>query len=205
MARFQVLPRDTSFFDMFESLADVVGSATSVLLDMFSNGRIAAEVSEEIGRMERQGDEITRNIMNAAHRAFVTPFDREDIHDLAANLDDILDYIESVAELVAYYGDKAPSQLTDLAQILATAGANVQKAVMSLRDMTGHRVPIDEINRLENEGDRLYRQTMAAFFTSGGSPLEVLKWMVVMDHLEDALDGCEDVADVVGAIVLKHA
>jgi len=205
VARFQVLPRDTSFFDMFESLADVVGSATSVLLDMFGNGRNAAEVAEQIGQMERQGDEITRNIMNAAHRAFVTPFDREDIHDLAANLDDILDYIESVAELIAYYGDKTPSQLTDLAQILSAAGANVQKAVLSLRDMSGHRVAIDEINRLENEGDRLYRKTMAAFFASGGSPLEVLKWKVVMDNLEDAIDGCEEVADVVGAIVLKHA
>jgi predicted phosphate transport protein (TIGR00153 family) len=160
----------------------------------------------EISQREHEGDEITHQIMRALNTTFVTPFDREDIHRLASLLDDILDLIEAVADLLVLHQIPEPlPEMRQQAEVLAKATEQTRQAMSRLRSFSGLDQYWVEINRLENEGDRVYRKTVARLFSGDFKAMDVLKWKDLVDQLEAAIDACEDVANTLESIVLKHA
>ena len=204
--RFKVIPRGESFFDLFEKAATNVADAAGLLLKLMTDYRDPERSHAEILQREHEGDEITHQIIRALNTTFVTPFDREDIHRLAVGMDDVVDAIEAVADMcVLHRIDHPLPEMAIQADVLAQAAEQVRMAMGQLRgfkELDRHWV---EIKRLENEGDRVYRQTVAKLFSGDYKAMDVLKWRDLVDQMEEALDGCEDVADTLESIVLKHA
>jgi uncharacterized protein len=204
--RFKVIPRAGGFFTLFERAAANVAETSRLLLKLLTDYHDPAAAHSEIRQREHEGDEITHQIMRALNTTFVTPFDREDIHRLAAGLDDIMDFIEAVSDLLVLHRIEQPlPEMRDQADVLARAADEVYQAISRLETMAGLDRHWVEINRLENEGDRVYRQTVAHLFSGDYKAMDVLKWKDLVDQLEAAIDGCEDVANTLESILLKHA
>jgi uncharacterized protein len=204
--RFQIIPRDQGFYELFEKDAANVADAASLLAKLLADFHDAETAHAEIRQREHDGDEMTHQILRQLNTTFVTPFDREDIHRLASGLDDILDGIEAVADLFVLHHIAHPlPEMRQQADVLARATEQVQEAMGQLRSLRGLEPYWVEINRLENEGDRVYRKTMASLFSGDYKAMDVLKWKDVVDQLEGAIDDCEDVANTLESIVLKHA
>jgi predicted phosphate transport protein (TIGR00153 family) len=204
--RFQIIPRDQGFYELFEKDAANVADAASLLAKLLADFHDPETAHAEIRQREHDGDEMTHQILRQLNTTFVTPFDREDIHRLASGLDDILDGIEAVADLFVLHHIAHPlPEMRQQADVLARATEQVQEAMGQLRSLRGLEPYWVEINRLENEGDRVYRKTMAALFSGDYKAMDVLKWKDVVDQLEGAIDDCEDVANTLESIVLKHA
>jgi hypothetical protein len=204
--KFKIFPREEGFYDLFERAAENISEAAGLLLGALDDFSDPEAAHAAIRRRERDGDEITHQIMRALNTSFVTPFDREDIHSLAASLDDILDGIEAVADMIVLHNiDKPLPEMQQQAEVLAQATDQTYRAMQGLRGFTGLEKYWVEINRLENEGDRIYRKTVAHLFSGIFDAMDVLKWKDLVDQLEAAIDGCEDVADTLESIVLKHA
>ncbi len=206
MKRFQVIPRDQGFYELFEKASQNVDEAAELLLAMLTDFRDPEAAGADIRQREHEGDEVTHQIMRSLATAFVTPFDREDTHELASSLDDILDEIEAVADLCVLYRIEQPlPQMRQQADVLARATRAVHEAMVRLRSLAGLDPILVEIHRLENEGDRVYRKTLAALFAGGFDAMDVLRSKDIVDGLELALDHCESVANVLETITLKHA
>jgi uncharacterized protein len=206
MRRFQIIPREMGFFELFEKAAANLADAAKLLLDLLTDYHDADAAHSEIRQREHEGDEITHQVMRALNTTFVTPFDREDIHRLASSLDDILDLIEAVSDLLVLHHIEQPlPEMRHQADVLVRATLQVQEAMGRLKGITGLEPYWVEINRLENEGDRVYRQTVARLFSGDYKAMDVLKWKDLVDQLEAAIDGCEDVANTMESIALKHA
>jgi uncharacterized protein len=206
MRRFQIIPRNQDFYVLFERAAANLAETAGLLLHMVTEFRDPEASHAEISQREHEGDEITHEIMRALNTTFVTPFDREDIHKLASDLDDILDGIEAVADLLVLHRIEQPlPEMRQLADVLTRAAEQCYQAVTRLRGFAGLDQYWVEINRLENEGDRVYRQTVAKLFSGDYKAMDVLKWKDLIDQMEAAIDGCEDVANTLESIVLKHA
>jgi hypothetical protein len=167
------------------------------------------EKANLIDELEHTGDTITHGIIEQLHRTFVTPFDREDIASLAHSLDDVTDFIHAAATAMFIYKVDYPSQgAKELAGILVQATAEVEKALSLLRHHAKLKQVLEhciEINRLENMADSVYRKAMAQLFEDSSDIATVIKWREVYEHMESATDRCEDVANVLEGIALKHA
>jgi predicted phosphate transport protein (TIGR00153 family) len=204
--KFRVIPRNENFYDLFVRAAANAAEAAGLLLKLLTDYHEPEAAHAEIRQREHEGDEFTHTIMRALNTTFVTPFDREDIHRLASLLDDILDGIEAVADLLVLYQIEQPlPEMRQQAEVLARAADQTYQAMTDLpsfRDLDQYWV---EINRLENEGDRIYRKTLARLFSGEYKAMDVLKWKDLVDQLEAAIDRCEDVANTLESIVLKHA
>ena len=202
----RVLPRERSFFDRFTELATNVDAGAKALVEMLDNYKDGAIQAENIKTIEHTGDNITHDIMTQLNRTFVTPFDREDIHELCSKIDDVLDLTDAVAgRLIIYHVERIRPGVVDLARILAQATGEMVAAVRSLErpnDILKHCI---EINRLENEGDRVCRTLIAGLFESEKDPVEIIKWKEIIEVIETAIDKCEDVANVIESVVLKSA
>jgi uncharacterized protein len=204
--RFQIIPRRTGFYELFERDAANLSDTAQLLLKLFTDFRDPEAAHSVIRQREHEGDELTHEIMRALNTTFVTPFDREDIHRLASDLDDILDGIEAVADLLVLHNIEQPlAEMRQQAEVLARATEQLRHAMGRLRSFAGLEEYWVEINRLENEGDRVYRKTVARLFSGDFKAMDVLKWKDLVDQLEAAIDGCEDVANTLESIVLKHA
>jgi uncharacterized protein len=204
--RFQIIPRNEDFYDLFDQAAANLSEAAVLLLKLITDFDDPETAHAEVLQREHEGDEITHQIMRALNTTFVTPFDREDIHRLASGIDDILDGIEAVADLlVLHHIEKPLPEMRQQADVLARAAEQVHHAIGGLRGFSGLDRFGVEINRLENEGDRVYRKTVARLFSGDYKAMDVLKWKDLVDQLEAAIDGCEDVANTLESIVLKHA
>ena len=204
--RLKILPREESFYDLFEKDAANLSETAELLRNLLADFRDPEAAHAEIRQREHEGDEITHQIMRALNTTFVTPFDREDIHRLASGIDDILDGIEAVADLLVLHRIEQPlPEMRHQAEILAKASDQCYQAMARLKGMSGLDPYWVEINRLENEGDRVYRQTVARLFSGDYKAMDVLKWKDLVDQLEASIDGCEDVANTLESIVLKHA
>ena len=203
---FQVIPREMAFFDLFERSADGVEKATaelSVLLDDLSDG---ARHAQRIVDLEHAGDEITHEIHALLHTTFVVPIDRHDIVHLASSLDDILDSVDAVADLLVLQGITEPiPPFRPLVDVLVRAVAAVGRAVRDLR--TYHRIDRDaaEIKRQEREGDWVYRRAVAALYSGDYKAMDVLRWKDLLEQTEEAIDRCEDIANTLESVALKHA
>ena len=209
MVRFPFVPMEKKFFDLFEEGARNMVKASQVLREIvntweFVGGRVA-----EITELEHQGDTITHQIMAQLNRTFVTPFDREDIALLAHTMDDVTDFIHAAADAMLIYKVENPTQRAkELADIIVQAAAEVERAVGNLRRHTDlKQIPerCVEINRLENMADRVYRAAIAELFDDTTDIAKVIKWREIYEHMESATDRCEDVANVLEGVALKHA
>jgi uncharacterized protein len=201
-----LVPREQRFYDLFEQQATILVSAGVLLKEALNDmGNLPAR-QREIKDLERLGDKYTYETMRTLNETFVTPFDHEDIYALAAGLDDILDYIEEIADTVNLYKIMViPQPASELADLLAQAVAQLEQAVGKLRSGKKDGEYIIEVHRLEDIGDSASRRAIAELFQGRRHPLEVIKLKDLYSLLEDALDRCEDVANVIENIAIKNA
>jgi predicted phosphate transport protein (TIGR00153 family) len=207
MARFRLrLAGEETFFELFVKLATVLVAGAEQLLDLIGNydeGRGAK--AKRLADLEHEADDITHEIMTKLNSTFVTPMDREDIHSLASTLDDVMDHIDAAGDLLVLHKIERPlPEMKSQADLLVRAARTTLEALGRLPDFHLSEYWV-EINRLENEGDKLYRQSIADLFSGDYKAMDVLKWKDICDELEEALDRLEDVANNLEAIALKQA
>jgi predicted phosphate transport protein (TIGR00153 family) len=202
------MPKEERFFELFSSQAQNIVRGASLLADLVRDQSRASDLRNEIEAVEHEGDITTHEIADRLNRTFITPFDHEDIHDLASRLDDVLDNIEATADrMFLYEAGPAGPEMVSLADVLADATKALERAVEGLSDVNRNaRRILDhciEIHRLENMGDEQSRLALANLF-KGSDALHALKWKEIYDHVENAIDKCEDVASILEGIVVKH-
>ncbi len=203
--RLRLIPKEERFFDLFvEDAANVLVGAR-LLDEMLRTYDDVERRGDEIRDVERRGDEISHTIGHKLESTFVTPFDREDMQALISGLDDVLDAIEEVADTFVLYKIGAPSAASvELATIIVKQCEQIHEALTHLRGFKGLDAYRIEIHRLENEGDRVGRQAIAALFDTDDA-IHIIKWRKVYNQLEDTIDLCEDVADIIERITLKNS
>jgi predicted phosphate transport protein (TIGR00153 family) len=202
--RFRLLPTDDSFFPLFNEAAANVAEGARHLLSVVAHS--AEGGHDRINECEHRGDELTRAILQRLNSTFVTPFDREDIHALAEELDDVVDDIQTVSQLMLLTQVTTPlPELEEQAQLLVRMAEEAQLLVGRLESMKDVQQHLDAIDRLESEGDAVFRRTLAKLYSGELEALEVLRWKGIVEALEGALNTIEDISDVVESIVLKHA
>jgi predicted phosphate transport protein (TIGR00153 family) len=208
MARLSQLfaPKEREFFDLFEEAAANIVRATELLERMLEQWPDHGELGRDVVVCEQEGDRITHDIIQRLNSTFVTPIDREDIYALASALDDIVDFVEEVSDFLALYRIEAPmDQATELARILHQSARALAGAMPRLRTFEDiHHFTI-EVNRLENDGDRVVRQALASLFERGIDPMLVIRWKDIFERLEDGIDACETTANILEGIVIKNA
>jgi uncharacterized protein len=205
---FSLLPRDESFFDFFDSLAAKALEAARALEETFERWDRLEERVRLIKDIEHACDDITHRTLDKLNSTFITPLEPEDIHTLVSRLDDIVDHIDSAAGRLLIYGVKVPTEEAKLlSSVLTRACVEVQKSVAGLRNIKDpellHRLSV-EINRLENESDDILRLALRRLFAQKNDVLEVIKLKEIYEKLESAVDRCEDVANVIQSVVLRH-
>jgi uncharacterized protein len=198
--------RDREFFDLFEEAGGNIVRAVALLETMLADYPERGELARDILICEQEGDRITHDIIQRLNQTFVTPIDREDILALASALDDIVDFTEEVADYLGLYKIEAPmEQAQQLTKVLHQAARQIEQALPRLRsfkDLSHYTV---EINRLENDGDRITREAIAALFDDGIDPMVVIRWKDIYERLEEAIDATEHVANIIEGIVIKNA
>jgi predicted phosphate transport protein (TIGR00153 family) len=200
------IPRERRFYELFEQQAAVIARSASMLELALADVANLPTRRREIKALEHQGDELTHEIVRTLNRTFVTPFDHEDIYALASGLDDILDYIEEVADTANLCGiTTIPEPAGELANLLAQAVVQLEQAIGKLESGKGIDEHSAEVHRLEDEGDSTSRRAVAELFSGQHQPLEVIKLKDLYGLLEDALDRCETVANVLEGITTKNA
>ena len=201
----RLIPRDDSFFAMFSAMSDNLIAGARTLVDLFSNYHDVGKKIDEIRRIERKGDELTHAILTKLNQTFITPFDREDIHQLTSKLDDVLDFINaSGARIVMYRITAPPPAAGELAAIIMRQCQELQKAVSLMQKNGNILAHCVEINRLENEADQVCQQAIAALFEREKDPINLIKIKELLEFLERATDKAEDAADVLETVVLKN-
>jgi predicted phosphate transport protein (TIGR00153 family) len=161
--------------------------------------------AEELKEIEHKCDFLTHNVYQRLHRTFVTPIDREDIHALAGSLDDVMDAIDATGGLIRTYKVRTIRPgAREMARVISQATAALREAMQHLESRKGVAEPLVEVNRLENEADRIHQQSISTLFDDEKDPIALIKWKEILDFLEDTTDCCEDVADLLEGVVLKH-
>ena len=200
------LPREEKFFEFFLRQVHLIGQASALLHQGVSaNGDRMEYSAKRIAEIERQGDEIIHEIFTRLNQTFITPIDPEDLHEIGSHLDDVLDEIEESAHrLVSYDIHQAPAPMVELCSIIDTCAAVLKTAFVDLsqgKPLLAHCI---EINRLENEADRVHRAAISGLFRSNVDALTVIKLKEVYEHLEQTVDCCEDVADALQNVIVKN-
>jgi predicted phosphate transport protein (TIGR00153 family) len=203
---FRLIPREERFFDDFVSLAVQIRKGAGLLEEMLAPERPIWDKADEIKEVEHKCDFITHEVIQRLHRTFVTPLDREDIHTLARTLDDVMDAIDASAAVVRLYQiERVRPDARELAHLVAISAEQVVIAMKALERRHGVAEPAVEINRLENEADRAHQNAVRRLFEEEQNPVTIIKWKEILDFLEAATDRCEDVANVLEGVVVKHA
>ena len=209
MIRLNFMPREQKFFDLFEESAKNITESAKLLKEMLDSWQFIDSRVAEITEMEHRGDTITHQIISMLHRSFMTPFDREDIALLAHTMDDIIDFIHSSADSMFIYKITSPTKRAqELADVIVQGAGEMEKAVAGLRKRSDFKAMLErcvEMNRLENVADRIYRAAIGELFDNTSDIAQIIKWREIYEHLETATDRCEDVADVLEGVALKHA
>ena len=203
----RIIPREERFFELLLSAAVNAAKATQEFNLLIHEWSPTSKRFETIREIEGEGDLLTHEVIDRLNRTFITPIDREDIHDLATRLDDVLDYIEAAAERLVVYRIKEPtSACRAMAEVIVKTATSMDRAIKCLRTMDpGFHEHAVEVNRLENAADNLLRDSLAALFEEQGDPIEVIKWKEIYETMEIVTDRCEDVANVIEGIILKMA
>jgi predicted phosphate transport protein (TIGR00153 family) len=207
--RFSLIPRSGRFYELFDQSTRNLVVASEALTDLLEHFENVETKTAHLKDLEHEGDEITHKIYLQVHQTFVTPFDREDIAALAQRMDDVMDYIEGASTAIRIYGITQPtSAARGLADLIRLQCIQLEKAISVLRHkgrLKSILEQLKEINRLENEADSLFLDSMAELFRGEMSPVDIIKWRDIYDQLEQATDSAEQVAHILEAIVLKHA
>jgi uncharacterized protein len=200
------VPQDREFFALFEEAGGNIVRAADLLERLLQDYPESHTLAREILICEQEGDRITHDIIQRLNHTFVTPFDREDIYALASALDDIVDFTEEVADFLGLYKIEAPmEQSLALAKVLRQACGQVEQALPRLRNFKDISHYTIELNRLENDGDRLAREALASLFDGGIDPMVVIRWKDIFERLEEAIDATETVAHILEGIVIKNS
>jgi predicted phosphate transport protein (TIGR00153 family) len=203
------LPRETSFFDFFEQHAGLTIEGTKEFLSMVTTGANIATKCRRISDIEHETDTITHRCVEALHKTFITPIDRDSIHRLITRMDDVMDFVEAAAERVELYElTVMTADVRDLADVLHRSALQVEQAIRGLRTLKAPQATLKlciDINRLENEADAILRRSVARLFKEEKDPITVIKWKEVYENLENASDRCEDVANIIEGVILEHS
>jgi predicted phosphate transport protein (TIGR00153 family) len=204
--RFRLLPRDEGFYPLFSEAAENLAEAARRFRELIDDVDNAPAHQRRVIECERRGDELMQSLMHRLNSSFVTPFDREDIHALAMQIDDVVDDIQSAAELVVLHAvDKPLPEMRELAEILVDAAEQAVSLVAKLPRLRGTEAETEDIDRLESDADKVYRRSVARLFSGEFKAMDVLKFNDVVEEIEKSVNGIENIADIVETIVLKHA
>jgi predicted phosphate transport protein (TIGR00153 family) len=202
---FRLIPREEKFYSDFQALADELKRGARLLEEMVAPDRPVWDKADEIKEVEHKCDFLTHEIIQRLNRTFVTPLDREDIHALARSLDDVMDAIDASATLLRLYRlDRVRYGARELAHVISASTDQLRLALDAMEKHKGVITHAVEINRLENEADRIHQQAVTRLFDDEHDPIVVMKWKEALDFLEQATDRCEDVANVLEGVVVKH-
>ncbi len=202
------LPKETDFFAMFEKSALNVNKGALLLVEMIEDLSLSEIKAKEIYEAEQEGDMLLHEVMRNLNKTFLTPVDREDIHSLIDRIDDVLDLIWLCADrAVLYKLDNPMQEAVDLAKTLQESTGYITKAIAALKEKKYAYIQeyCIEINRLENRGDSIFREALGKLFDQISDPILIIKWKEFYEHLAEATDKCEDVANILESIVVKHA
>jgi predicted phosphate transport protein (TIGR00153 family) len=204
---FSLLPREDEYFDLFSQITGKVQDATSLLVRMVTeDDPDFIAYAKQIKDVEHNCDEITHRVTTKLNKSFITPFDREDIYTLAVALDDVCDYIDAAARAIRMYDiRKFNEYVRQLARLLNTQASAMNSAVGMLKNPAGMNAQIVEIHRLENEADEAYSRAIGDLFKNSTDAIEVIKQKELLEILENGTDKCEQVANIMESVVLKHS
>ena len=203
--RLALVPRTTEFYDLFTRAGQNALEAARLVERRFGEFPQDTVRQAEVKALEHKGDEVTREILELLNTQYITPFDREDIYELAKAIDDVVDYMENASDLLGLY--KVESRLDaalDQCKVLVEMAEHLAAALAELKQLRRVEPQVIEMKRLEDEGDRIVRSAIAALFENSVDPLVVIRWKDILEALEDAIDSCETAADLVGNIVVKN-
>ena len=202
----RLIPRDVEFFEMFVEIANNVAQGARVLRDLFLSFQQVQESVDRVKEIERRGDEMTHQVFVRLNQTFITPFDREDIHELASRLDDILDFVNAASDrLITYKIESPPAAAAELTSVILRQAEELTKAVALLEKQDGLLAHCVEINRLENMADSIARGAIGKIFETETDPVRLIKHKELLEVLEMATDKAEDAANVLETVVLKNA
>jgi predicted phosphate transport protein (TIGR00153 family) len=204
---FSLLPREDEYFDLFSQITGKIQEATELLVQMVTDDDADfIGYAKRIKDVEHGCDEITHKVTTKLNKSFITPFDREDIYTLAVALDDVCDYIDAAARAIRMYDIKVFNEyVRQLARLLKSQASAMNSAVTMLKKPNGINAQIVEIHRLENEADDAYSRAIGALFKNSTDPIEVIKQKELLEILENGTDKCEQVANIMESVVLKHS
>jgi predicted phosphate transport protein (TIGR00153 family) len=203
--RLSLVPRTSEFYDLFNAAGQNALEAARQVDARFRSFPEREVRQAEVKELENRGDELTRHIIELVNTQFITPFDREDIYELAKAIDDVVDFIENASDLLTLYKIEQPmGQSLEQCRVLVAAAENLAQALAELRGLRNIERYLVAIKNLEDEADRIVRGAIASLFENHVDPIEVIRWKDIFEALEDAIDACETAADVVGNIVVKN-
>lgn len=202
----QLIPRDEAFYDLFSQIARRLSTSATLLCELFGKPQERDRLVAEIKRIEHEADTLTHDVIARLNKSFITPFDREDIHQLASQLDNVVDLVDGTARRVAmFHIDESREPARRLADVLMRAAKALEYSVNGIKDIKTVLGRGREVKLLEEEGDAIYHEAVGALFAGKADALEVIKWKELYDTLERAVDECEDVSNVLEAIALKNS
>ena len=206
---FNLTPKEDKFFELFRATAKIACEGSEMLVEFIRDEVFSEEKLKEIKEIEHAGDKIQHQILEQLNKTFITPFDREDIYFIAKSMDDIIDCIEYTASRFIMLNVEKPTvQAQELADLIVVCCKEVTYIMEQLKNMKNNKIlakKIIEVNRLEEEGDKLSRKAIKDLFRSELPVLDIIKWREIYEALENALDACEDVANAVEGVVMKNA
>ena len=206
---FSFFPKEEGFFDILEEASENVVKGAKAFRELVSHWSLDSELIPQIREIEHEGDRMTHEVIDRLNRTFITPIDREDIHDLAKELDDVIDIIQATMDRMQLYRIETSSPvLVQMVEVLLKSTEVVDKAIKSLRDMKHTRSTLDfciEVNRLENEGDAIFKTALGNLFSEKRDVLDIIRWKEVYEAAEFANDKCEDIANIIEGIIVKNA
>lgn len=206
---FSFIPKDEGFFDILEEASENVVKGAKAFRELVSHWSLNSELIPQIREIEHEGDRMTHEVIDRLNRTFITPIDREDIHGLAKELDDVIDIIQATMDRMQLYRIETSSPvLLQMVEVLLRSTEVVDKAIKSLRDMKHTRRTLDfciEVNRLENEADAIFKTALGELFSEKRDVLDIIRWKEVYEAAEFANDKCEDIANIIEGIIVKNA
>ena len=205
MLAFRLIPKEEKFFEDFVQMAEQINRGAGLLEQMLAPEQPLWDKADEIKEVEHKCDFLTHEVIQRLHKTFVTPLDREDIHALARSLDDVIDAIDDCAAVIRLYQiSRVRPDARDLGRIIKASTEQVVSAMKALGKKEGISEAAVEINRLENEADRAHQAAVRRLFEEEKDPIQIIKWKEVLEFLEAATDRCEDVANVLEGVMVKH-
>jgi len=201
----RLTPQKREFFRLFDQAAINAREIARVLLELVGDWPESRSRLRDVRELEREGDRLTRELINLLNRTFVTPFDREDMYRLASAIDDVCDHVDEAADNIdAYEIQHVPAKAIEQAEVVYRAASHLSEAVALLDGFKDSQRQLTALRELEDEGDRLEREAVADLFHAGVDPLTIIRWKDIHAQLEEAIDACENVADVLEAILVKN-